>query len=69
MIPVQDYLGLGNRARINEPSTLGKNWRWRMKTGDLTEEILERCRQMAEQYSRVPEDKQEDEPEKDLEKM
>lgn len=69
VIPVQDYLGLGNRARINEPSTLGKNWRWRMKTGDLTEEILERCRQMAEQYSRVPEDKQEDEPEKDLEKM
>ena len=69
VIPVQDYLGLGNRARINEPSTLGKNWRWRMKTEDLTDEILERCRQMAEQYSRVPEKEQEDESEKDLEKM
>lgn len=61
VIPVQDYLGLGNRARINEPSTLGKNWRWRMKSEDLTEEILERCRQMAERYSRVPEKKPESE--------
>ncbi|MBR1741716.1 MAG: 4-alpha-glucanotransferase, partial [Lachnospiraceae bacterium] len=31
IIPMQDYLGLGNEARINEPSTLGTNWSWRMK--------------------------------------
>lgn len=31
IIPMQDYLGLGNEARINEPSTLGKNWMWRMQ--------------------------------------
>ena len=32
VIPVQDYLGLGGSA-TNEPSTLGKNWRWRMTEG------------------------------------
>jgi len=29
IIPMQDYLGLDDRARINIPATLG-NWRWRM---------------------------------------
>lgn len=53
VIPVQDYLGLGSEARINEPSTLGKNWRWRMKAEDLTEELLARCRRMARWYGRT----------------
>lgn len=53
IIPVQDYLGLGSWARINEPSTLGKNWRWRMRAEDLTEEILAQCRNMAELYGRA----------------
>ena len=26
IIPIQDYLCLGNEARINHPSTLGGNW-------------------------------------------
>lgn len=52
VIPVQDYLGLDEEARINEPSTLGKNWRWRMVSGDLNEEILEKCRRMARLYGR-----------------
>ena len=30
VIPMQDYLGYDNRARINQPSTLGKNWKWRL---------------------------------------
>ena len=29
VIPMQDYLGLGNNCRINTPSTVGKNWKWR----------------------------------------
>ncbi|MCD8121205.1 MAG: 4-alpha-glucanotransferase [Clostridiales bacterium] len=52
VIPVQDYLGLGNEARINEPSTLGKNWRWRMGADDLTEELVETCRHLARLYGR-----------------
>lgn len=57
MIPVQDYLGLGDWARTNEPSTLGKNWRWRMKKDDLTPELLAKCREMAETYGRVKKEK------------
>ena len=53
IIPVQDYLGLGTEARINEPSTLGKNWQWRLLKGQLDEKTLRRCRRMAEVYGRV----------------
>ncbi|MBP3927541.1 MAG: 4-alpha-glucanotransferase [Clostridium sp.] len=53
VIPVQDYLGLGGWSRINEPSTVNKNWRWRMKASDLTPEILEKCRKMAKLYGRT----------------
>ena len=31
IIPIQDYLGYGSEARINTPSTLGLNWKWRLK--------------------------------------
>ena len=31
IIPMQDWLGLDNSARINKPSTVGENWRWRLK--------------------------------------
>lgn len=54
VIPVQDYLGLGSSARINEPSTLGKNWRWRMKKGELSEDIVKQCLRMAKIYGRAP---------------
>ena len=53
VIPVQDYLGLGTEARINEPSTLGKNWQWRLFKGQLDEKTLRRCRRLAEVYGRV----------------
>lgn len=53
IIPVQDYLGLGEWARMNEPSTLGKNWRWRMTRDAMGEELVEVCRQMAEAYGRA----------------
>lgn len=53
VIPVQDYLGLGDWARVNEPSTLGKNWRWRLSASDLEEGLLDRCRMMAKWYGRI----------------
>lgn len=53
VIPVQDYLGLGTEARINEPSTLGGNWMWRMEKDAFDEALLTRCREMAEWYGRV----------------
>ena len=55
VIPVQDYLGYDTSARINEPSTLGKNWRWRMSREDLNEDTVKRCRRLAGIYGRLGE--------------
>lgn len=52
IIPLQDYLGLGSEARINTPSTLGNNWRWRMKQGCLTKELADRIRALTTLYGR-----------------
>lgn len=39
IIPMQDYLHLDNRARLNTPSTLGNNWTWRMQKKDINEKL------------------------------
>ena len=44
--PFQDLYALGAEARMNEPSTLGKNWTWRMPRGLLTEECAEWLRNL-----------------------
>ncbi len=35
VIPMQDYMGLDNRSRMNQPSTVGKNWKWRIRKREL----------------------------------
>lgn len=52
IIPMQDYLGLGSEARMNTPSTLGNNWRWRMKKDDFTKELAEEIKDMTKLYGR-----------------
>jgi 4-alpha-glucanotransferase len=42
MIPVQDLLGLGSSARMNNPATRFGNWRWRTTEADLSEELFKR---------------------------
>ena len=54
IIPLQDYLGLDNRARINHPSTLGENWRWRVDGAALTPELAGHIRAVTETYGRLP---------------
>ncbi|MGN0399699.1 MAG: 4-alpha-glucanotransferase [Blautia sp.] len=39
IIPIQDYLGYDNTCRMNKPSTVGTNWRWRVQEKELTEEL------------------------------
>lgn len=53
IIPIQDYLELSGEARINLPSTLGNNWKWRMSKGALTEKLAQRIREMAQIYGRL----------------
>ncbi|MDD3797494.1 MAG: 4-alpha-glucanotransferase [Lachnospiraceae bacterium] len=52
IIAMQDYLGLGAWARMNHPSTLGSNWRWRLTPGQLTEPLLQQIRHLTEVYGR-----------------
>ena len=53
VIPVQDYMGLDNRSRINKPSTVGTNWRWRLGKNDLTEDLKDEIRGMTLRYGRM----------------
>ena len=50
----QDVLGLGNEARMNEPSTLGKNWKWRTLPGTYNADLARRLRRDMEVYGRLP---------------
>ena len=52
IIPMQDYLGLGSEARINMPSTLGDNWKWRMYEEEASEELAMKIRAMTRLYGR-----------------
>ncbi|MBE5945408.1 MAG: 4-alpha-glucanotransferase [Lachnospiraceae bacterium] len=53
IIPIQDYLGYGNEARINKPSTIGINWKWRIKKEALSKELQEKLRKLAIRYERI----------------
>ena len=46
VIPMQDYLGLGREARMNQPSTFGSNWQWRLLPGEFTPELAEQIRSL-----------------------
>ncbi|MDD6039448.1 MAG: 4-alpha-glucanotransferase [bacterium] len=53
VIPMQDHLGLDNDARMNTPSTLGGNWQWRMKSGQLTKKLAKEIFSMSVIYGRA----------------
>lgn len=49
----QDFLGLGNEARINVPSTVGLNWRWRIAPEQLNAQFKSKLRNLTETYNRT----------------
>lgn len=49
---VQDILKLGNWARMNLPSRMGNNWKWRMQKGQLGQHELECMRYLASVFDR-----------------
>ena len=53
VIPIQDYLLLDNSARINFPSTMGTNWRWRLVKEDLYKELPKEIKNLCKLYGRV----------------
>lgn len=53
IIPFQDWLGSGNEARINTPSTVGpQNWSWRLENGSLSGALAEEMAKMTVVYDR-----------------
>src|SRR5262249_23589363 len=53
IVPMQDLLGLGSEARMNLPASEAGNWGWRFHGSDLTEEWIERLRELTECYGRA----------------
>ena len=53
IIPIQDYLGMNNKSRINQPSTIGTNWRWRLTVENLSEELQEEILKTTKIYGRM----------------
>jgi 4-alpha-glucanotransferase len=52
IVPMQDFLGLNKEARINIPSTVGNNWKWRLLEGEFTPELAKKIRNMTKLYGR-----------------
>lgn len=53
VVQMQDLLGLDGSARMNVPSTVGGNWRWRMPNGSLTTELAEKLHRKMKLYGRL----------------
>ena len=54
VMQAQDLLGLGSEARMNIPSTLGNNWKWRALPGAFTPELARRLYRETRVYQRLP---------------
>lgn len=52
IIPIQDYLGYDDSCRINTPSTLGNNWKWRIKKEVLTDKLKYEIKKISVLYGR-----------------
>ncbi len=49
---MQDFLDLGNETRINMPSTLGDNWKWRISKGSYDDKLSEKIYRYTKMYGR-----------------
>lgn len=52
IVQMQDILNIGSEGRINIPSTLDTNWRWRMDKNDITDELAKKLKYLSMLYRR-----------------
>lgn len=57
IFPLQDILGLGTEAKMNQPSVAEGNWAWRFEAESLTDELRDRLKFWTETYGRLPQGK------------
>jgi 4-alpha-glucanotransferase len=53
LAPMQDFLGLGNAARMNYPGNPAGNWNWRLPPDYLNDMLVERIYQINYLFSRL----------------
>jgi len=53
IVPAQDVLGLGSSARMNTPGRASGNWHWRLRRGQLTDELAVRLRESTARGDRL----------------
>lgn len=58
VIPLQDYLGLGEEARMNFPQKTEGNWLWRARPDQINAKLAETLAHLNWFYSRDPDNKQ-----------
>lgn len=59
IVPMQDILGIGSEGRMNTPSTLGMNWKWRAVDGQITSALAKKVCKNMEIYCRKRKTKEE----------
>lgn len=52
IVPVQDLLNKGSKARMNTPASVDGNWAWRLKPKDLTQKIQDKLLTFTKLYGR-----------------
>lgn len=58
VVPIQDWLDFGGWARINTPSTIDVNWKFRLIDGELTDELVRYISEITGLYGRFLERKE-----------
>lgn len=54
ILTMQDLIGLGSEGRINTPSTLGNNWKWRISDGCINDWLAKIVYDKTAQSFRLP---------------
>ena len=55
IIPLQDYIGLDNSARVNVPGTAQGNWGWRLLEGQIPKDLAKQVYAMTKAFKRLSE--------------
>ena len=55
IVPMQDYLELGEEGRMNVPGVAEGNWTWRMLPGSCTDALAEKILEVTRESDRLPE--------------
>lgn len=52
IVPMQDLLDISSEGRMNTPSTIGTNWKWRVKDGQINNKLAKKISHYMVAYGR-----------------